>query len=470
MSMDDEVLRAEILWALKCVKSTFSFASNAGNNQLFASMFHDSKIAQSYRMSETKCKYLVQFGICPWILENLKNDLKGNPFSFLFDETTTSQIKKQFDGYVRFESRQQGNIVDRYCGSLFLGHCDAEHLVNTFFDFGKRMEWEIEWLLQIMMDGPRVNLSFERKLVDSLNRTNEKSMIDIGTCNLHKVNNGYKYGLKKLSFDFEGFATDLHFFFKNSSARRSDYQFMELVTEVETSFMIKHVSSRWLSLKKVLNRILDQWQNLHEYFLKFLPKEKRFAKEIESTDRYQRIRKLLTSETSRLYMSFAVYLADNLESFIIQFQCSKPMVHVLYPAMGDLFFKLMGNFVKPKLLRSTDGVKDAHELGIINIEKPENLLSLHKIEFGSKTSYHIGLIESKANLDLIKTEMKMAYLELTTYFQKNLPHSNNILKQLQYIHPKKIRHPNAVPAIRDLASIITKTLKGSKFTALSTER
>lgn len=92
------------------------------------------------------------------------------------------------------------------------------------------------------------------------------------------------------------------------------------------------------------------------------------------------------------------------------------------------------------------------------------------MDFGSKISYQIGLIESQTNLDSIKTELKMAYLQLTSYFQENLPHANVTLMNLQYIYPKKIRHQNAVPAIKELAPTIAKTLQGSKFTSLSIER
>lgn len=197
MSTDDEVLRSEILWALKCAKSNFSFASNNGNNNLFATMFPDSAIAKSYKMAETKCKYMLQFGVYPWLLEDLKEDIKGKPISFLFDETTTIQVKKQYDAYVRYESKRHGKIVDRYCGSLFLGHCDADQLVTNFCSFGKKMDWEIDYLLQIMMDGPRTNLSFYKKLVNKLNKENKKSIIDIGTCSLHKVHNAFEKALKK---------------------------------------------------------------------------------------------------------------------------------------------------------------------------------------------------------------------------------------------------------------------------------
>lgn len=62
---------------------------------------------------------------------------------------------------------------------------------------------------------------------------------------------------------------------------------------------------------------------------------------------------MLTSKTSVLYMSFAVYVGEMLNSFLVLFQSSKPLVHVLYPAIGDMFFKIMTNFIKqPKLKNS----------------------------------------------------------------------------------------------------------------------
>ena len=58
-------------------------------------MFPNYKIARKYKQSETKVKYSVQFGIA-------KQDFSKTPFTFKFDETTTSQIKKQYDGYIYY--------------------------------------------------------------------------------------------------------------------------------------------------------------------------------------------------------------------------------------------------------------------------------------------------------------------------------------------------------------------------------
>ena len=94
LSLEDQVLRAETLQSLDYVSSNYSFASAKNDSDKFKMMFPDSKIAQTYYQSETKFKYVTQFGIAPYIKKLMLNELENQPFTFEFDETTTSQIKK----------------------------------------------------------------------------------------------------------------------------------------------------------------------------------------------------------------------------------------------------------------------------------------------------------------------------------------------------------------------------------------
>ena len=56
-------------------------------------------------------KYVIQFGLSSYCQDLLKSDLKGKPFSFKFDETTTSQTKKQYDGFVQFWSKRFNAVI-----------------------------------------------------------------------------------------------------------------------------------------------------------------------------------------------------------------------------------------------------------------------------------------------------------------------------------------------------------------------
>ena len=75
--------------------------------------FPDSKIARYYRQGETKIKYIMQFGIAPFVKEQMIRDFKFQSYTFKFDETTTNQVKKQYDGYVQFWSNEKKKIVNR---------------------------------------------------------------------------------------------------------------------------------------------------------------------------------------------------------------------------------------------------------------------------------------------------------------------------------------------------------------------
>lgn len=457
-------MRAETLWALKCVQNNYSFQSNDGNSCLFKKMFPDSKIAAGYEMAKSKIKYIVQFGIKKYVVDQLIEDIQGSPFSFKFDETTTAQIKKQYDGYVQYSSEKFKKIITHYAGSLFLGHCKSDQLKEHFFDFMKNLKLDVNFLIHIGMDGPNVNLAFQKSLEKDLFDKNGKMIINIGTCSLHPVHTGFMKGLKQLTYDLNKLAYDLHFFFKYSSARREDLKLCELITELDVKFTIKHTQTRWLSLKKVLERIKQQWPNLKEYFLSFLPKQLNFTREFARNERYVFIKESLSSDTTLLYIGFVIHVADILENFLVKFQSKNSLLPMLYIGFGDLFFQLMSNFLNPKILRTQHDIREsASVLGKLDVSDSKNQLSIHAINYGTYLKNLIANIEAKKNIDSIKTEFKMTYLEITKYLQKMWPHDSTFLKNVQYLHPKKIKSDRASHAIGKIAYTLANVLKMSSY-------
>ena len=68
------------------------------------------------------------------------------------------------------------------------------------------------------MDGPNVNLKFERLIKSSNVFSNiDKMILSVGTCPLHIVHNSFRNGIKVLEFDIDTFAIDVNFFFKLSA-------------------------------------------------------------------------------------------------------------------------------------------------------------------------------------------------------------------------------------------------------------
>ena len=73
-----------------------SFATAKGDSDRFKLMFPDSTIAKGYCQcdSEFQCSEVIKYGIAYHLKKQLIYDVKNVPYSFVFDETINSQVKK----------------------------------------------------------------------------------------------------------------------------------------------------------------------------------------------------------------------------------------------------------------------------------------------------------------------------------------------------------------------------------------
>ena len=132
----------------------------------------------------------------------------------------------------------------------------------------------------------------------------------------------------------------------NSAARRIEYTETESITEVTARFMLRQVKKRWLSLEKMLIRIIEQWPNLRHFFLVTVVEDKQFKSTISKSEQYQRIVKVLKNEEKTLaYSTFAVYVASIFSKFVVPLQTSTPMIHNLYSMCQDLVTSLCQMFL-----------------------------------------------------------------------------------------------------------------------------
>ena len=70
--------------------------------------------------------------IYPYLKDLLLEDLKNAVFTFKFDESTTQQVNKQYDGFIQYWSKKHKCIKISYCGTIMVDHCPAEKLMEHF--------------------------------------------------------------------------------------------------------------------------------------------------------------------------------------------------------------------------------------------------------------------------------------------------------------------------------------------------
>ena len=204
LTKEENVIKAETLNALHYVEANYSYSIATKQSLLYKEMFPDSSIAQSFTSSASKMAYKVKYGLVEYFREQVQLDLVGVRYTFKFVETTTSQVKKQYDAYVTYWSKVHDCITSNYLGALFVGHCYVKDLVDHYYTFKERFKMNNNILLHLGMDGPKVNLSFETKLKEEFNKENSE-FLQLGTCSLHPVYTAFKNGLQKLDFPMKDF-------------------------------------------------------------------------------------------------------------------------------------------------------------------------------------------------------------------------------------------------------------------------
>ena len=237
---------------------------------------------------------------------------------------------------------------------------------------------------------------------------------------------------------------------------------MEDVTEVAAQYILRHSSTSWLTMKYVLVRIIEQWSNLKEYFLKFLPKQKEFKQSVMGTKRYTQIIEVLQDDLALAYLSFAAFLSHQYESYLRNFQSEEPLIHMLYTGMTSLLTSLMSKFVNKKSFYTAgneqEAIKPVSQLITLNMDNKENLKSKAIIDVGTKSKLLLTEISDQAKVASFRSSCLKCYVSATKYLQQNLPFNNKFIEHAQYLHLEKRSHQCSKSAISNLALKVTKVL------------
>ena len=461
VSMDEKVIKAEALFALKLVSSNYSFASFDTMPETCKLAFPDSEIAQKMTLSSTKVAYTVVHGLAPYVKSEFLKDIRHASvpyFSVYFDETTTKQVKKQLDMHVGYWSDVHGRIVTVYLQSAFLGHAEARTVKTEIVKFLDDNGLQHRNVLHFSMDGPAVNLSFLKLINEQFSKEDDVlPLVNIGTCSLHPVHTAVRKGVESLPFDFDVFVNDLFMWFKLSAARRFDYvdvQRQEELVDAVGQFFMKPVSSRWLSMEPVCRRVLEQYDALKKYFITELPKHA-----ISTTKtRHARLKAAFEDPVTLVYLNFVAYLASCVTPFLLMFQSNQPLVHLLFHKANELVRQCMLTFIKPEVVAEKEG----QPLFDVDCEQSQNWMDSGKMAIGSGTNRALKSVPDNKKRE-IRLAIRSCLKTTTIYLQQHLPITNPILRDFQCLHPAARKEPSGRATVARLCQQLKKVCKTDSY-------
>ncbi|CAF3132982.1 unnamed protein product [Rotaria sp. Silwood2] len=406
LTHEEKITRAECYWAMATAQLGFSYDSSQNIPELFASMFPDSKVAADYAMKDRKLSYVVSHGTGYFFIRELIKDvLKAPAYSLLFDETTIVGVRKQLDLHIRYWSEYQQGVVTRYWKSIMLGHATADIISHHLLDSLKSDGLDLSKLLHLGelilyfiyyrlisvvtgRDNPNVNKAVEAMIEKEVRSAQEKKtgnssskgLLPIGPCPLHIIHNAFKRGFTQNDWQIEDILYDFWFFFSRSSVRREDYlKVVETIGVGVGRFVKRFVITRWIEVGPVIERIIDQWPILIEYFLVYLPK---IDKKIINNDRWKRIQTQLEQKKTLVRFHFILYVYRHIFSKPLTWlQQKQPLIHLLFEECSNLFRNILISFIKDDLLTN----KTVKQLLSISFDSQANEKPDSKLEIGEIT-------------------------------------------------------------------------------------
>ncbi|KAJ8403281.1 hypothetical protein AAFF_G00354980 [Aldrovandia affinis] len=459
MIITDDVLKAEAIWALKVVKSHYSFNSCEGLSDVFQNMFPDSQIAHKFSCGATKCSYLVCFGLSPYFHDQLVEKIKNAKcYSISFDESLNRiSQNEQIDFVVRYWDDDTDQVAVRYFGSEFLGCTTAADLMKGFQEGTAQLNPKS--LLQISMDGPNVNVcSFYQDLVQMRTFQELPELLNIGSCGLHIVHGSLQKGVTDSGWKLGNIMRCLWGLFHDSTGWREDF---DSVTSCPL-YPLKFCPHRWVEDARVAERILQMWSHVKKY-ASHVVKDNKMILSIAS---FATIRTACEDPFTPAKLEFFISVAKTLQQFLVRFQSDAPMAPFLGSALTDLLSNLLSRFIKKDVLEKMDTYQ---KLGRLDPLEKKNHVSTEQVDLGFASQKSIkALIDQKAASEFqilqFKTECITFLSSLTSKLLEKCPLKYPLVRHLTCLNPHEIVKSSTEPA-EHFGRILTMLLNGKWLSA-----
>ena len=178
------------------------------------------------------------------------------------------------------------------------------------------------------------------------------------------ASNGHDSFAKVIGENIEDLHIDLYYRFERSTKRKGVLlEYMELCGH-EYAKILKHVSTRWLSLERCVQRTLEKYSGLKSY------------------QRFSRLRDAFTNpptEVALLCHHASIPLFNNFNKLL---QSEEPIIHVLHDSTIQLARSLANRIITPQVLKDTPVTE-------LNMDDPQIYKPEHTIFKGVTTKFKL---------------------------------------------------------------------------------
>ena len=397
---------------------------------LFKDIFPDSEIAKAYSCARTKTTCILNGALAKHFQSSLVEHMKAEPFALATDGSNDSGLEKMNPLTVRIFGINRGRVTSQLL-DMCLTHSGTAESIFTKID-GTLKQFSIDWerCVAFSVDNTNVNIGPRNSIKSRVHQENPATYF-VG-CPCHMVHNTANKAAVAFEvesgFDVEDMLVDLYYWFDKSTNRKNELlEYCEFCSvSVRYREVIKHVSTRWLSLEYAVQRTLQQYSALKSYFLS----------SDEGQARFQRLQKLFENPVIEVYLLFYQAVLPTFTSFNKFLQRETPCVHLLHDKLELFINNLLGKFVKIAVIREA---KEEGNLIDIDFHSSENQLADSNIFVGFMTRQLLLKLLNDGDIGIsavtkFYTAVRRFYTTTMDYVKKTYPLKDDVLMYSKFIN------------------------------------
>lgn len=280
--------------------------------------------------------------------------------------------------------------------------------------------------LAFSLDNTSVNLGKHNSIKTRVTEKNPETFF-MG-CPCHIVHNTAGNGAQVFSdfsrFQLEDFLVDIYFWFDKSTQRKAGLADYCQFCDIEYRKVLKHISTRWLSLELAIDRVLKQHDALRSYFLS----------EDKTGARFVRLNTNFVNPMIEVYLLFFSSILLVFTSFNKFMQREDPCIYILASQMQSFLPKLFGKFFKMEVIKNASLLE-------VNFAEKKNQLPDTSLFIGFTTKQRLLQLEREDIAPLQKKKffdsVRAFYSAVCEYAVNKFPWNDPVLQNSTFVNFKK---------------------------------
>ena len=267
------VTRAEIAMVNFLIEHNLPLAAADHATSMFNTVFVDSKIAKNFACRRTKATNVLYF-LAEKEQKALAEKMRAQPFTLATDGSHDRQSDTQlYPIVVRLYDASLGRITDVVLSiPSCTTSCTGENIFHLLND--ALTTRNIPWSNCIAFESDSASVMIGRFKGVAAFVKKEQPTVYIQGCMCHLIHIAAERAAHVLPVSAEELLIDIYYYLEKSTKRIQELKQCQVLCGVETHKILKHVTTRWLSLGICIKRLLEQWEPLSQFVRSMIPKPK----------------------------------------------------------------------------------------------------------------------------------------------------------------------------------------------------